>query len=428
MSGALDVAGFKKDLFYFYQSQWIKEPMVHILPHWTHPLTDIGTMIPIWVYSNCDEVELFLNGNSLGKDKPGTKWDEMQCEWMVPYEKGTLTAKGYRNGKIVAETHQITAAQPSTFKLSLDDKYVNPDNDNIAIVTASICDSNGTIYPYGENTMNYKINGGAHIISLENGAPVDTTKNYGIFEKRAFMGLTNAFIELDTTKQPVTLMAGAILGEKQLLTSNLVSIDVENIALRGKLKEQSFEIFYTTNDSIPTKNSIKYSCPFIVQQGTTVKAIVVQGNETLLTMQETFEKGLGLYWGTDKETKKNEFLGTRAVDAEHKGAVVVQINNQNCLTFSEREGMVRWYQENDGSAGIFTLTFLYTCKTKDTDCPMELYVNNNKTGELIFKTNDTKQNKWSEVSIRQHLKAGANYIELRTSIKKSLNIFKLQIE
>ena len=78
MGGPLDLAGFKKDLYYFYKSQWTKEPMAHILPHWTHPKMEIGTKIPVWVYSNCDEVELFLNGKSLGKDKPGRKWDEMQ--------------------------------------------------------------------------------------------------------------------------------------------------------------------------------------------------------------------------------------------------------------------------------------------------------------------------------------------------------------
>ena len=80
MGGALDVAGFKKDLFYFYQSQWTKEPMIHMLPHWSHPRMKKGTVIPVWVYSNADEVELFLNGKSLGKDKPGKVWNEMQCE------------------------------------------------------------------------------------------------------------------------------------------------------------------------------------------------------------------------------------------------------------------------------------------------------------------------------------------------------------
>jgi len=92
MGGAVDLAGFKKNLYYFYQSQWTKRSVLHMLPHWTHPRMELGTLIPLWVYSNADEVELLLNDQSLGKKSPGKKWDQMQCEWLVPWQPGTITA------------------------------------------------------------------------------------------------------------------------------------------------------------------------------------------------------------------------------------------------------------------------------------------------------------------------------------------------
>ena len=101
VGGAVDMANFEKDLYYLYQSQWTTKPMLHILPHWTHPTLTEGTEIPVWVYSNCETVELFFNGQSLGKQNPGKQWDKMQCEWMVGWKAGEIKAIGYKNGKAI---------------------------------------------------------------------------------------------------------------------------------------------------------------------------------------------------------------------------------------------------------------------------------------------------------------------------------------
>lgn len=159
MGGALDVAGFKKDLFYFYKSQWTTEPMVHILPHWTHPRMEKGTVIPIWVYSNTDEVELFLNGKSLGKDKPGTVWNDMQCEWMVPYQEGILEAVAYIDGKEVKRSSFSTSKQPSKLKTSIQKLEAEAGFVSSYIVTSESLDENNNLYPYGENKVYYKIQG-----------------------------------------------------------------------------------------------------------------------------------------------------------------------------------------------------------------------------------------------------------------------------
>ena len=429
MGGALDVAGFKKDLFYFYQSQWTKEPMVHILPHWTHPMMAQGTKIPVWVYSNAEEVELFLNGASLGKDKPGKKWDEMQCEWLVPYQTGKLVAKAYKNGKVVAITEQQTAGTPSALKLSVDDKYISPDKDRTAIVSAAITDKDGIMNPYAENQIFYQLIGNARIISLENGDPVDTTKNYGLLNRKAFMGLNNAFIELDNSDAPVSLVAGAILGEKQLLNSQEISIDVKNIALKGKMSPQEFEIYYTTDGSVPTKKSKQYSGAFRVPDGTTVKAVAfLKGKEMVkLNMQETFCESCGLHWLSKQEMEEAFIQGTKAVDSQYENCNLVTLYGKQCLRFNATPGNIRWYQENDGSKGIFNLKFYFQDSTSDESCNLELYVNGEKVEKFSLKPTADEVKGWKIATVKSRLQAGANEIVLKNPGDCSQHIYMMEI-
>ncbi|EOR93430.1 Beta-galactosidase [Arcticibacter svalbardensis MN12-7] len=429
MSGALDVAGFKKDLFYFYQSQWTKKPMVHILPSWTHPKMEIGTKIPVWVYSNCDEVELFLNGKSLGKDKPGKKWNEMQCEWLVPYEKGTLIAVGYLNGRKVVETSQVTAGTPATLSLTLDDKYVSPKKDNIAVVTVSINDDKGICYPYGENKLFYNIQGPARFLTLENGDPVDTTAKFGVFENKGFMGLSNAFIKLDRSDQPVTLTTGAILGEKQLMTSNKIAIDVKSLVLRGKPTVNSFKVYYTIDGSSPTPQSTLYTRTFEIKLGTTVKAIVVKDSKVILNMQENFDGNLGLYWldNTAKSSNGSFIKGMKAINAEYKGAQKVTINNQSSLRF-DKEGYIRWYQENDGSEGMFDLVFyLESINDNDNTNCLSLIINNTKVDQFNAKINESGVDGWKVIIIKHKLQAGANDIILQSKSGCNAGVYLLNV-
>lgn len=428
MGGAFDVAGFKKDLFYFYKSQWTREPMVHILPHWTHPTLDKGVEIPVWVYSNCDEVELFLNGRSLGKDVPGTKWDEMQCEWMVPWEPGALIAKGFIDGKEVVVSKQISAETPSFIQLQLEKKYTNATRDKVAIVTTNLVDSKGVFYPYGENKIFYHIDGDARLLSLENGDPVDTTKTVGIYTKKAFMGATRAFLQLSNEAKEVKLITGAILGEKQLLTSKQVSIDVKTINLIGarSVKKESFDIYYTLDGGTPTLQSKIYQEPFQIELGTIVKAIVVRGDDVILDMEEKFAENLGLYWNAETVTKEYS-NGMMAVDADFYGAEVISNKEQNYLDFKGKEGTVNWYQENDGSAGRFTLKISYSSNDPKSR-PMELFINNKSVGIIDFKTTGSWNSDWKEIEVQHTLNAGANYIELKTISKSGPNLLMLVVQ
>lgn len=427
MSGAFDVAGFKKDLFYFYKSQWTKESMVHILPHWTHPTLEKGVEIPVWVYSNCDEVELFLNGHSLGKDVPGKKWNEMQCEWLVPWEPGELIAKGYSKGKEVVMAKQISALEPTAIQLEIDDKYSKVSKDKVAIVTSNLVDAKGIFYPYGENIIQYHLEGDAKLLSLENGDPVDTTKNVGVLNKKAFMGATRAFLRIADNATMVSLTTGAIIGEKQLLTSKKVSIDIKTINLVGSKEPKSFSVYYSTDGSQPTVNSKVYQTPFEVVLGTTVKAIVVRNREIILKLEEQFDENLGLYWKANENQASTRTNGMLAKDADFKGAKVVSKNGQTYVDFKEKEGSVTWYQENDGVASRFTLKIKYALKESKSR-KMELFINNKSAGIIEFKTTGSGDSNWKEIESHQILNAGANYIELKTVGDSGPNVLMLQVD
>jgi len=144
--GILDLAGFKKDRFYLYQSRWRPElPMAHILPHWNWPERK-GQVIPVHVYTSGDEAELFLNGKSLGKKKKGQYeyrllWDD------VVYQPGELKVVAHKNGKEWAEDVMKTTGKPSQISLSADRSEIKADGKDLVFITARIEDKNQLMVP-----------------------------------------------------------------------------------------------------------------------------------------------------------------------------------------------------------------------------------------------------------------------------------------
>ncbi len=285
--GALDLAGFKKDLYYFYQSQWTSQPMVHILPHWTHPTMQPGTQIPVWVYTNCEHVELWLNGRSLGTRAPGRAWDKLQCSWLVPWTPGKLEAIGYRGGQRVAYECQQTAREPAALKLAVS-------GETCPIITITQVDQAGIMNPYAGNRVYYSIDGPARILSLESGSPNDNDPNYGVTSRAAFYGLARAFLQTTADNGDISMAVGAICGDKSLLTSHRIAIDVQSLAVRGAHQPGKFHIMYSTDGSRP---SMVYTGPFHLKEPTTVRADVFSGSKPVLEMSERFATDAGLYWG-----------------------------------------------------------------------------------------------------------------------------------
>lgn len=195
-SGIIDLAGFKKDRFYLYQSRWRPDlPMAHILPHWNWNKR-IGKITPVHVFTSGDEAELFLNGKSLGRKKKGEyeyrlRWDE------VVYEPGELKVVAYKNGKIWAENIVRTTGQPVRLELSADQKKIMADGKDLSFVTLRVTDSDGLTVPNADNQIKFSIKGPGELVATDNGDPRDMV-SFPSHERKVFNGLALAIIRSRT--------------------------------------------------------------------------------------------------------------------------------------------------------------------------------------------------------------------------------------
>ncbi len=189
--GIIDLCNFPKDTYYFYQSQWTEKPMVHLLPHWTMPGKE-GTTIPVWCYTNCDSVELFFNGKSLGSKKFTEKMD-MHLEWAVPYAPGELKAVATKDGAVVTTTSTRTAGLPATVVLSADQSEVSASRRDLSYVTIRMEDKDGNFVPKAAQWVTLDIDGPARIVGIGNGDPLSHESFQGR-SVRTFNGLALAII------------------------------------------------------------------------------------------------------------------------------------------------------------------------------------------------------------------------------------------
>jgi len=184
--GLVDTCGFPKDRYYFYQSQWGAKAMVHILPHWTWPEHE-GKLIPLWCYAQCDSVELFLNGKSLG-EKKFIETADLHLEWKVPYAPGTLRACAKINGREIASDEVHTAGEPYEITLSPDRKEITADGYDLSFITARITDRNGVTCPEAAMMISFSVGGSGAIAGVDNG---DATcrESFKTAKHSAFHGL-----------------------------------------------------------------------------------------------------------------------------------------------------------------------------------------------------------------------------------------------
>lgn len=168
--GMMDVCGFPKDNVFYLKSWWGTQPVLHIMPHWNWSGME-GKEIDVWVHSNCDEVELFLNKKSLGKKKME---QNSHLEWKVNYMPGTLEAIGYKNGKKVLTETQKTTGKGESIKLSADKE--NVPNSKVTVVTVEVTDKNGQHIPTANDEITFSIKGGK-ILGVGNGDPTSLEKD-----------------------------------------------------------------------------------------------------------------------------------------------------------------------------------------------------------------------------------------------------------
>lgn len=167
-SGVIDLCGFPKDPFHYLKSQWTEQPVLHLSPHWNWSEAQTGRAIEVRAYSNADEVELFLNGDSLGR-KPVPALSHAQ--WDVPYAAGTLLAKAYKNGREFAVDSVETTGPPAAVRLITDRTRIDADGNDVAVVTVQVEDSRGRVVPTAENEVVFALDGPGKIIGVGNGDP-----------------------------------------------------------------------------------------------------------------------------------------------------------------------------------------------------------------------------------------------------------------
>jgi beta-galactosidase len=176
--GILDVCGFPKDNFYYYQSWWTTNMVLHLLPHWnwsasvdssgaTKPGQE-GREIRVDALSNCEEVELFLNGASLGRQ---TMKRNSKLSWKVKYAPGTLSAKGFNGGKVVTEAKVETTGDAMAIRLTPDRSTIKADGEDVSVFTISATDAQGRAVPVAQNKINFSVEGAGKILGVGNGDP-----------------------------------------------------------------------------------------------------------------------------------------------------------------------------------------------------------------------------------------------------------------
>ncbi|HXQ81609.1 MAG TPA: beta-galactosidase GalA [Opitutaceae bacterium] len=165
--GIMDTCGFPKDNYWYYQSWWTDRPVLHLMPHWNWPGRE-GQEIDVRALSNCDEVELFLNGRSLGRQAMKA---QSVLRWKVRYEAGALSARGLRGGRVVAETKVETTGAPAAVQLSPDRAAFDANGEDVAVVTVSIADAQGRVMPVAGNEVSFELEGPGRIIGVGNGDP-----------------------------------------------------------------------------------------------------------------------------------------------------------------------------------------------------------------------------------------------------------------
>lgn len=217
--GIVDLAGFPKDVYYLYQSLFTDKDVLHIFPHWNWKP---GKKIDIWAYYNhADEVELLLNGKSLGiRKKTG---DALHVQWdSIAYVPGTLKAISRKNGKVVKVTEIHTAGAAYKLIATADRSRIDADNHDLSFVKVQVVDQKGNLVPDADQLLHFTLSGDGEIAALDNGNETDLTPFSDKEARKAYNGLALAIVKAHNHKSKLTL---TVTGEG--LQPATVEIDVQ---------------------------------------------------------------------------------------------------------------------------------------------------------------------------------------------------------
>jgi beta-galactosidase len=193
--GLVDTCGFPKDYFYYYKAWWGKAPSLHVFPHWNWAGRE-GQEIPVWVYSNCDEVDLIVNGKSLGR-KPMPKLGHV--EWKAVYAPGYIEARGFKGGKRILTERRETTGPAVTLRLTADRTVINADGEDVSVLRVEAFDAKGRPVPTANTKLAFKVSGAGALIGVGNGDP-NCLESDKAPERSLFNGLAQLIVQAG--KQP----------------------------------------------------------------------------------------------------------------------------------------------------------------------------------------------------------------------------------
>jgi beta-galactosidase len=223
--GIIDMCGFPKDSFFYFQAWWRPTPALHLFPHWNWPGLE-GKEIAVWVYSNLDRVELFLNGQSLGARD--VKKDS-HLAWNVKYAPGAIEARGFQDGKQVLTAKRETAGPAAKLVLTADRKEISADGEDVAMFAVEVQDAQGRAVPTADNEVSFRISGAGRVMGVGNGDPTNHEAD-GASARKAFCGLCLAVVQSAKTAGNITVEASS-----PGLTASSVTIASKAVKLRPQV-------------------------------------------------------------------------------------------------------------------------------------------------------------------------------------------------
>lgn len=227
--GVMDVCGFPKNNYYYYQARWTDRDVLHLFPHWNWP-GQVGEKINVWCQTNADEVELFLNGKSVGRrrlEKNG------HLEWDVPYAPGVLEARAVRNGRRFA-TKVETTGPPAAIVLTPDRTTLTADGRDVSVLNVTVLDAAGRPVATADDFIVFEVEGAGRIIGVGNGDPASTEPDQitgAPYHRRLFNGRCQAILQTTGEAGAITVRATA-----ERLKPTVVTLRTEAVAAGGTIK------------------------------------------------------------------------------------------------------------------------------------------------------------------------------------------------
>jgi beta-galactosidase len=202
--GVIDMCGFPKDTFFYYQSWWTEKPVLHVFPHWNWAGME-GQEIAVWVHSNLDKVELFLNGQSLGAKE--MKKDS-HLAWNVKYAPGAIEARGYKGDKVAMTARRETTGAAAKLVMTSDRQTISADGEDVAFFAVEVQDEQGRVVPVTDNAVTFKVSGAGKLIGTGNGDPTNQEPDKGT-SRKAFCGLCMGIVQAHKNADDITVEASS---------------------------------------------------------------------------------------------------------------------------------------------------------------------------------------------------------------------------